>query len=88
MTHKLSDSAIALIAKLLQIAILTGTDIVDHLRTLRLVVKDDELLPDPEFDAALDQEVNKMLQRVNELENKDNKKDEPGGMFGSPFRFS
>ena len=34
--YKLDDSVIANIAKLIQIAILTGTDIVDNLRTLSL----------------------------------------------------
>jgi hypothetical protein len=36
-SYKLSDATIAQVAKLLQVAILSGTDIVDNLRTLRLV---------------------------------------------------
>ena len=39
----LTDDAIAGIAKLLQVAILTGTDIVDNLRTMRLVQVEDKL---------------------------------------------
>ena len=88
MSYKLSNSAIALVAKLLQIGILTGTDIVDHLRTLKLTTKDGELVPDAEFEAALDKEIGNMLSKVTELETKDEKKDEPSGMFGSPFRLS
>lgn len=88
MSHKLSNSAIALVAKLLQIGILTGTDIVDHLRTLRLTLKDGELVPDADFEASLDKEIGNMLSKVAELETKEEKKNEPSGMFGSPFRLS
>lgn len=44
---KLSNETIALIAKQLQIAILTGTDIVDNLRLLELELSSDgvNLLP-------------------------------------------
>ena len=34
---KLSDNTISQIAKCVQVAILTGTDVVDHLRQLELV---------------------------------------------------
>ena len=34
--YKLSDEVIAQIAKLVQLAILTGTDVVDNLRMLRM----------------------------------------------------
>ena len=88
MSYKLSNPAIALVAKLLQIGILTGTDIVDHLRTLKLNVKDGELVPDPEFESALDNEINNMLTKVAELDKKEEKKDEFSGIFGSPFRLS
>ena len=40
---KLSDEVIAHIAKLLQLAILTGTDIVDHLRMIKLDTDNDLL---------------------------------------------
>ena len=40
-TFNLEDHAIAQIAKCLQVAILTGTDIADNLRQLQLEVKDD-----------------------------------------------
>ena len=35
-TFRLSDEAIGQIAKLVQLAILTGTDVVDNLRMMRL----------------------------------------------------
>ena len=37
---KLSDEVIAHVARLLQMAILTGTDLVDHLRMIRLKTED------------------------------------------------
>ena len=42
-TLKLDDSSIAQIAKLVQLAILTGTDIVDNLRMLRLTELEGQL---------------------------------------------
>ena len=35
MTHKLSDEVISAIARSLQVAILTGTDVIDNLRAIR-----------------------------------------------------
>ena len=40
-TYFMEDQTIAQIAKCLQVAILTGTDIADNLRQLQLEVKDD-----------------------------------------------
>lgn len=60
---KLHDSTIASIAKLIQMAILTGTDIIDHLRMLRLKSgEEDFLFVDEEYQEALDQSINKMLE--------------------------
>ena len=39
----LSDEAIAQVAKVLQLAILTGTDIVDNLRQMRFTVSNDSI---------------------------------------------
>ena len=40
-TFNLNDTTIAQIAKCLQVAILTGTDIADNLRQLQLEIKED-----------------------------------------------
>ena len=40
---RLDDSVIGHVAKLIQLAILTGTDIVDHMRMMRLT-EDDQTL--------------------------------------------
>jgi len=64
MTYKLSDKTIAQIAKLLQIALLTGTDIVDNLRTLRLNVAGDLLEPDENYLENFETNLNKMLENM------------------------
>ena len=46
----LSDNVIAQLVKLLQLAILTGTDISDNLRTLRLVDENGTLELDPKYE--------------------------------------
>jgi hypothetical protein len=61
-TYRLSDQTIAQIAKLLQIAILTGTDIIDNIRTIRLVTTDDNQLdPTPEFLENFEINLNRMI---------------------------
>lgn len=64
MTYRLSDKTIAQVAKLLQIALLTGTDIVDNLRTLRLNATGDLLDPDPEYLENFETNLNKLLENM------------------------
>lgn len=63
----LGDPAIAEIARLLQLAILSGTDVTDHLRTLRLIVEDDVAYPHPEFVENLEATINRMAQEATKL---------------------
>jgi len=58
----LSDESISMIAKLVQIAILTGTDVTDNLRTLRLQVEDNEVVPDETFLEEFDKNIQNMLE--------------------------
>lgn len=73
-TYKLSDSCIAQIVRLIQLGILTGTDVSDQLRTFEVAqTKDGKLEPSPDFlenfennlqklaDAAQEQEANQDL---------------------------
>ena len=60
-TYKLSDSTIAQLAKLLQVALLTGTDVVDNLRTMELIVEGDLLEPSQEFLEQNEENVRSML---------------------------
>lgn len=67
---RFSDEVIANIAKVLQIAIITGTDIVDNLRTVRLTEGESGVLEvHGNFKEALDGNIEKML---SEIENSDN----------------
>jgi hypothetical protein len=61
---KLSDDSISTIAKLLQIAILTGTDIVDNLRMVTFTVNDGKLVPTQQFIDNLNGGINSMLDKV------------------------
>tara|TARA_A100001391_G_scaffold158640_1_gene117122 strand:- start:656 stop:859 length:204 start_codon:yes stop_codon:yes gene_type:complete len=56
----LSDDVIAQLVKLLQLAILTGTDISDNLRTLRLVNDGDKLELDPDYLANFEENLARM----------------------------
>ena len=64
---KLNDEVIAHIAKQLQLAILTGTDIVDNLRMIRLAEDNNELYLDPEYSAIAEQNEKKMLEEAEKL---------------------
>jgi len=63
---KLDDSAIAQIAKILQMAILSGTDIVDHLRQVQLVEDNGSLFLDPEYAEMFEENIESMLQEATE----------------------
>jgi hypothetical protein len=63
-TYKLSDSTIGQIAKLLQLAILSGTDVVDHLRTLKLIVVDGTLELDSTYQEHFEKNLELMLAEV------------------------
>jgi hypothetical protein len=60
----LNDSVIAHIAKLLQMSMLTGTDIVDHMRMIRLVEKEETLVLDEEYSSIFDGTLDKMMKNV------------------------
>ena len=63
---KLDDTAIAQIVKLIQMALLTGTDIVDHLRMMILDQGDNEkLVMNKEYQEVFDASIEKMLQNSN-----------------------
>ena len=46
---KLDDSTISQIVRLIQLGILTGTDVSDQLRTLELVVSKNKIVPSPDY---------------------------------------
>jgi len=60
--YNLSDEAIAHVAKLLQLAILSGTDVVDHLRMMRLTESSDgSLVLSDSYKEASDNRIEKMI---------------------------
>lgn len=70
MSYKLSDQTIGQIAKLLQIAIITGTDIVDNLRTIRLSVNDAEQLdPTQDYLENFESSLSRMIEGLADQSN-------------------
>jgi uncharacterized protein YbjQ (UPF0145 family) len=66
-TATLSDHAIIRIVDLLQLALLTGTDIIDNLRTLRLTVDGSKLVISDEDNQAFIDAVRRLQDRAEEL---------------------
>jgi len=64
---KLNDEVIAHIAKQLQLAILTGTDIVDNLRMIRLQEENGQLFLDSEYVAVAKENEKRMLEEAEKL---------------------
>jgi len=62
---KLDDEVIAHIAKILQIAILSGTDVTDGLRMMRLFEEDGLLFLEDEYNNNFDENIDRMLDQVN-----------------------
>ena len=63
---KLDDNVIAHIARVLQVSMLTGTDIIDHMRMIRLSVKDDSLVLQEEYANIFDGSLDSMLKNAQE----------------------
>ena len=61
---KFSDELIANVAKTLQIAILTGTDIVDHLRTFEVKNEEGLLTLTEDSKERIEKEIESMLGRL------------------------
>ena len=64
---KLNDEVISHIAKLLQLAIITGTDIVDNLRMIILENDDGELYLNEDYLKKSNENIEKMLNEVSTL---------------------
>lgn len=61
-TYKLDDTTIMQIVRLLQMGLLTGTDVADQLRTLELTTTDtDTLVPSPEYAETFDQNLARLV---------------------------
>ena len=65
--YKLSDEVISTIAKQLQMAILTGTDIIDNLRVVRVVESEStkgSLVLSPEYRQIAEDQVEKLMEQA------------------------
>ena len=61
---KLSDATIGQVAKVLQLAILSGTDVVDHLRQMRLVNEGGELELSTDYAHIFEDNLDTMMQEI------------------------
>lgn len=65
-TFTLSDNSISHIAQLVQVAILTGTDIIDHMRMVNFESNDEgQLVLNEEYSNRFNETINDMLSSVN-----------------------
>ena len=58
---KFNDEVIAHIAKILQMALITGTDVVDHLRMMTLEEQEGVLFLGEEYKAIIDDNIDRMI---------------------------
>lgn len=65
---KLSDNSIAQLVKVLQVAMLTGTDIVDNIRQITFKEENGFLNMDQEYLENFDQNLESMMSTLNETE--------------------
>lgn len=66
--YSLSDEFIAQIAKLLQMALLTGTSIADNMRMVQLTPNEDgKLVLAPEYKKNFEASIDKMLAEAEEI---------------------
>lgn len=83
---RLTDATIAHISHLLQLAILTGTDVMDHFRMMRLLTTEEgKIMLDPLYEENFKHQLDKMTKfaedtleaRLAELTDEANKNREP-----------
>lgn len=67
-SYKLSDEFIGQVAKLVQLALLTGTNVVDNLRLVRVATSDDgEVVLAAEYKDYFNASLSQMLDEVDNL---------------------
>ena len=61
----LHDKTIAHVAKLVQLAMITGTDIIDHLRMMKLSLGEDGMVHiDEEYESNHNLSINDMISKI------------------------
>ena len=61
---RLSDEVIAHVAKLVQLAILTGTDVVDHMRMMVLNEEEGSLFLEESYSQASEENIRRMIEEI------------------------
>ena len=61
---KLNDEVIGHVAKILQLALITGTDIVDHMRMMVLNAEDGQLYLNEDYITHSEANIDKMLKEA------------------------
>ena len=70
--YTLSDEVITQIAKIIQLAILTGTDVVDNLRMVELTsLEDNKLVLTDEYKTLAESQIEKLLGELESLNTQD-----------------
>ena len=65
-TLQFDDSVVGHVAKILQMALITGTDIIDHMRMIRLSSKDSKLFLEEDYQQTFDVSLDTMLKNAQE----------------------
>jgi len=65
-TLQLDDSVVGHIAKILQVALITGTDIIDHMRMIRLSENESKIFLEEEYQKTFDASLDTMLKNAQE----------------------
>jgi hypothetical protein len=62
----LHDTTISHIAKLIQLSLITGTDIIDHLRMMKLTCKEENnyVYIDSDYELNHNSSINEMIEKV------------------------
>jgi len=62
--YTMSDDSIGQIAKTLQVAILTGTDIVDNLRVMKFTLSESSIVPSQKYLKTFNENIDKLMEEV------------------------
>lgn len=65
-TFRLSDDLIGVVRELLQLSIMTGSNIVDHMRAVRVEVIDGAVVPTEEYIDAYNAQVEQLVKQAEE----------------------
>ena len=81
-TFKFDDSVISTIAKTLQLALLTGTDVVDNLRQIEVTETTEGLLGvTPNYSSQFEHWVAKLLEELEAQQSNESSDEEVTGLF-------